>query len=139
MQSHFQQERMLTRTDYIRLTRLAVDHQGTAEPPRLALGELLEVSDLVPPRQVPADVVTMYSQVLLRSPVGGDPYKLTLCYPADADPASGFISVLSPAGLALLGLRVGDMARWCAPDGRALSARIMELTFQPEASGDFEL
>lgn len=139
MQSHSPQERMLTRTDYVRLTRLAVEQRGAAEAPRLALGDLLEVSDLVPPRQVPADVVTMYSQVLLRNPQGGEPYKLTLCYPADAQPATGFISVLSPAGLALLGLRVGDMARWCAPDGRALAARIMELTFQPEASGDFDL
>jgi regulator of nucleoside diphosphate kinase len=138
MQTHLP-ERMLTRTDYVRLTRIALERQQAAEPPRLDLSELLETSDLVGPREVPADVVTMYSQVLLRNPLGGEPYQLTLCYPSDADPAEGFISVLSPAGLALLGLRVGDMARWSTPDGRALAARIMALTFQPEASGDFEL
>jgi hypothetical protein len=70
------------------------------------------------------DVVTMYSQVLLQDTRSGQRNTLTLCYPADAEPAVGFVSVLSPVGSALLGLRVGSTRREhpasCQRDGARL-------------------
>ena len=62
---------------------------------------------------------------------------LTLCYPQDAEPAAGFISVLSPVGISLLGLRVGDMAKWQTPHGEECSATIESIQYQPEATGDY--
>jgi regulator of nucleoside diphosphate kinase len=47
--------------------------------------------------------------------------------------------VPSPVGRALLGLRVGDVARWATTDGGAQSAEIVALLFQPQASGDYTL
>jgi regulator of nucleoside diphosphate kinase len=129
-------ERTLTQTDYVRLTRL------TSLTERDAYGavlELLENSDLVASAAVPETVVTMYTQVLLRGDAGTAPYKVTLCYPDDAEPSQGFISVLSPLGASLLGLEVGDTARWRTPAGEERTARIVEILFQPEASGDFNL
>ena len=49
----------------------------------------------------------------------------------------GFISVLSPLGASLLGLRVGDVAQWRTPRGEERMARVVEVLFQPEASGDY--
>ena len=90
-------------------------------------------------RSVPPTVVTMDTQVLLQDVAGDAPaYRLTLCYPDDARPASGLVSVLSPVGRAVLGLRVGEVARWHGPCGRCGAARILAVLFQPEASGDFE-
>jgi regulator of nucleoside diphosphate kinase len=63
--------------------------------------------------------------------------KLTLCYPEDADPQSGFVSVLSPIGLSLLGEQVGSTVRWESPDGRLRMADVDAMLFQPEASGDY--
>ncbi|MFN4115451.1 MAG: GreA/GreB family elongation factor [Inhella sp.] len=62
---------------------------------------------------------------------------LTLCYPLDAEPGRGFISVLSPVGSAPLGRRVGDLIGWRTPLGELRQLRIAALLFQPEASGDY--
>ena len=131
-------ERMLTHTDHVRLARLLAEH-GAALQGADTMQDLLESSDLVPPRAVPPAVVTMYTQVLLQDLAGdAPPYQLTLCYPRDAEPGSGFVSVLSPVGSALLWLQAGDTARWQGPAGRQGAARILSVLFQPEASGDYE-
>ena len=132
-------ERTLTELDHIRLTRLT--QHGAALPPPLArqVGDLLDAAQVVPSRTVEPDVVTMYSQLLLRDPGDGATTKLTLCYPADAEPAAGFISVLSPVGRSLLGRRVGERAQWHTADGQLREAEIAALLFQPESSGDYTL
>jgi regulator of nucleoside diphosphate kinase len=48
----------------------------------------------------------------------GQTRRVTLVYPADADIAEGRISVLTPIGTALLGLRAGKSIGWTANDGR---------------------
>ena len=98
---------------------------------------VLDASALVPSREVAPDVVTMYSQVLLQDTQTSQRNTLTLCYPADAEPAVGFVSVLSPVGSALLGLRVGSIARWSTPAGDEKAAEILAIFFQPESSGDY--
>lgn len=128
-------DRTLTELDHVRLTRLL--QRQPADPD--AIGALLEAAHVVPSRAVGPDVVTMYSQLRLHDLAAGTQSKLTLCYPADAEPAAGFLSVLSPLGQALLGLQVGETARWTTPDGRARAARVEEILFQPEASGDYTL
>jgi regulator of nucleoside diphosphate kinase len=120
-------ERLLTELDHARLTRLA----------GLQLPEALQAADLVPSREIAPDVVTMYSQVEIILIDSGLRQRVTLCYPGDAEPALGLVSVLSPIGSALLGLRQGDLAHWHLPDGEARSAEVAAILFQPEASGDY--
>lgn len=128
-------ERTLTQIDHARLARLL--RQQPAHAGARAMRELLECSDLVPASAVDPAVVTMYTQVLLEDG-SHPPYKLTVCYPEHAEPAAGFVSVLSPVGTSLLGLRVGETARWRTPTGQEGAARIVAVLFQPEASGDYE-
>ncbi|MFT3820966.1 MAG: GreA/GreB family elongation factor [Rubrivivax sp.] len=130
-------ERTLTELDHVRLTHLLQRQAGLPVPMLRQVGELLDLAQVVPSREVAPQVVTMYSQVMLRDLQTDAPSKLTLCYPTDADPATGLVSVLSPVGRALLGLRVGEVARWRTPAGQEQAARIEALPFQPEASGDF--
>jgi regulator of nucleoside diphosphate kinase len=124
-------ERLLTEIDFARLNKLRASHL----PPELI--DTLESLDLVPSREIPPEVVTMYSQVMVEDIETHKRQKLTLCYPADAEPHLGFISVLSPVGASLLGQRVGAIARWHTPNGDACAAEIVSLLFQPEASGDY--
>lgn len=124
-------ERLLTEIDFARLNNL----RGGQLPP--ALVDTLESLDLVPSREIPPDIVTMYSQVTIEDLGSKKRQKLTLCYPGDAEPHLGFISVLSPVGASLLGQRVGAIARWRTPNGDACAAEIVTLLFQPEASGDY--
>ena len=128
-------ERTLTQIDYIRLTRLLTRQPAARDTG--ALDELLALSELVASPSVPPDVVTMYSQVLVADEASGARMKIALCYPADADPVAGFISVLAPLGTALLGLRVGDVAHWTGPGSESHVVRVLEMLFQPEASGDY--
>jgi len=124
--------RTLTELDHARLAKYA--DTGAAHPP--AIQAVLDNAELVAPGDVAPDVVTMRSRVKVAELSGAGERTLTVSYPPDADPASGCISVLSPVGTALLGLRVGDVAHWVAPDGSGGALRIAALAFQPEASGE---
>jgi regulator of nucleoside diphosphate kinase len=128
-------ERILTELDHVRLSRCLRHEAARAGD----LPDVLNQAHVVPGREVPTQIVTMYTMVLLESGDGGGRRRLTLCYPDDADPAAGFVSVLSPVGSALIGLPVGGMASWRTPDGQRVQARIAEILFQPEASGDYTL
>jgi len=134
-------ERTLTDLDHVRLTNLI--RRDLRE--QLSSSRAQEIEDtlaacaVVPARHVSPDVVTMYSQVLLLDRASGDQSKLTLCYPAEAEPAAGFVSVLSPLGWSLLGLSVGQLARWSTPSGGERAAEVLALVFQPEASGDYSM
>ena len=127
-------ERMLTKIDHVRLTRLTARMEAGASR---SVRSLLDDSYLVPSPAIPGSVITMYTQVLVQGDPPSEPFQVTLCYPADAEPARGFISVLSPFGASLLGLGVGDIARWRTPVGEDRTARVLQVLFQPEANGDY--
>lgn len=126
-------ERTLTELDFSRLRKLA---SGNLTP---ELADLLSAADVLRSRDVPADTVTMHSQVELQDLHTRRRQKLTICYPDDAEPSAGFISVLSPVGQSLLGLQVGAVARWQTPSGEEGAAEVVAILFQPEASGDYAL
>lgn len=50
------------------------------------------------------------------------------------EPGDGHISVLSPVGLALLGLKVGATARWCSPSGEVRHAKVISVTRAAQAA-----
>lgn len=126
-------ERTLTELDHVRLSNLLRrDRRGGRSG--TPIEQLLDTCAIVSPHELPPDVVTMGAQVLLRDVDSGETSRLTLCYPADAQPAAGRVSVLSPVGSSLLGLQVGDVARWRLPAGGDRGAEILAL--QPEAGGD---
>lgn len=131
-------ERTLTELDHVRLLNLVRrDAGGDGSSHIAAIEDVLDACSLVPSREVSPDIVTMYSRVLLQDTQTGARSTITLCYPAEAEPASGFVSVLSPIGSALLGLRVGSIARWPTPGGDERSAEIVAILFQPESTGDY--
>ena len=124
-------ERKLTELDFTRLSKL------TAAGALPQLAEILDEADVVSPRAIPADVVTMYAQFVIRDLKLQRRQVMVLCYPADAEPAKGYVSVLSPAGMGLLGLPVGATARWTGPGGEENVAHVEGILFQPEATGDY--
>ncbi len=130
--------RTLTELDHIRLTNLIRRSPSTHTAETTALlVDILDNADLVSPQQVRADTITMYSQIMMVDCETGTNNKLTLCYPHDAEPTQGFVSVLSPIGTSLIGLEIGDIASWSGPDGKRNTAQVQAILFQPEASGDY--
>lgn len=99
--------------------------------------ELLR-AEVVEPRDIPADVITMNSQVCLKDLDSGEELVYTLVFPNDARLEENRISILAPVGTALLGYRVADTIKWKVPGGiRRL--KVKKMLYQPEASGDFHL
>ena len=131
-------ERTLTELDHARLARLT---RNLAGPSRRndsdLLGEALDTATLVESTTIPGDVVTMHSRVVLRDLETSRRFRVTLCYPDEAEPAAGRVSVLAPIGASLLGLRVGADAKWTLPGGGRAAARLEAILFQPEATGEF--
>jgi len=78
---------------------------------------------LVPARRLPADRVTIGSTLTYRDELTGREQQVTLAFPEQADISRGIVSVLTPVGVALLGLAPGDRIRWETRAGemRALS------------------
>ena len=95
----------------------------------------LDRADVVQPSDMPADVVTMNSVVTFKDDDSSDELTISLVYPSGAG-VPGTVSVLAPVGSALLGLRVGQHIEWPTPDGRRRHLRVLEIEYQPEASGD---
>lgn len=96
----------------------------------------LDRAIVVPQREVPPEIVTMNSRVAFEDTESGRGREITLCYPREADPASGRISILASVAAALLGLSVGDSIEWPMPDGRKATLRIASVLYQPEAARD---
>ena len=80
---------------------------------------------------VPDDVVTMHTRCTYIDEVTGTQREIELVYPDEADPARGRISVLTPVGSALLGLRVGQEIAWNFPDGSVRCLKIASVNRSP--------
>ncbi len=66
---------------------------------------------------LPADVAAMGSTILYRDGARGMPRRVELVYPSHADVALGRISILTPVGAALIGMRAGNAILWPDRDG----------------------
>lgn len=110
------------------------------EPPGAdALREELDRAHIARPEEMPANVVTMNSRIRFVVEPAGKEVEMTLVYPRDFTGAPGQLSVMAPAGIAVLGLTVGQHIEWVVPGGQTVRARIVEVTYQPERSGDYTL
>lgn len=103
---------------------------------RAALLEELARAELVEPEAMPADVVTMNSRVRFVLDDNPDEFDMALAYPKDVDGAPGKLSVLTPVGNALLGLKAGDSMAWTRPDGGRFEVTVREIVYQPERAGE---
>lgn len=92
----------------------------------------------IPPVAVPPYIVTMNSRVRLLDVATGKESECTLVFPQDADATAGRISVLAPLGASLFGARVGATIDVPTPVNTR-RYRVMELLFQPEAAGRYDL
>ncbi|ODT71487.1 MAG: hypothetical protein ABS75_09525 [Pelagibacterium sp. SCN 63-23] len=102
---------VLGKADHAKLNELA--SAGLDRMPELAeklLGEL-DRARVVEDKKVPEDVVRMGSRVTYRTSDDKEIWVI-LVYPADANIDEGKISVMTPIGTALIGLRKGQSITW---------------------------
>ena len=111
-----------------RLTTL-LDTSLTYRYPRESarLGEVLARAAVVGDADRPNGVVGMGTRVFCEDD-DGSPRELSLVYPWDEDRFHGQVSVLSPLGVALLGLRAGESATWDDEDGFPHTTRVLHVS-----------
>ncbi len=122
----------LARSDHERLLNLSdlLAERDPAAADRLAAE--LDRARVVADHRLPEGTVRMGSIVCFR--MNGEERRVQLVYPGDADIEAGRISVLTPVGTALIGLKVGQGIDWVGTDGRAHRIEIIDVTADSEVT-----
>ncbi|AZI37334.1 nucleoside diphosphate kinase regulator [Caenibius tardaugens NBRC 16725] len=84
--------------------------------------------------KIPADVVTMNATVEFVDEASGTSRTVQLVYPREADISAGRISIITPIGAGLIGLRSGQAILWPDRDGNERWLRIISVTHPAEAA-----
>ena len=127
---------ILSSLDLDRIEALLAAIPASAFPGKADLQAELDRADVVAPEDMPPTVVTMNSTVQFTIVETGKSFCLTLVYPRDMDGSADRVSIFAPVGSALLGMSVGDELAWPGPGGKAMTVRVKEVVYQPEAAGE---
>jgi len=113
----------LARSDHERLTNLS-DLLAERDPATADwLATELDRARVVADHRLPEGTVRMGSLVRFR--MNGEERQVRLVYPGEADIEAGRISVLTPVGTALIGLKAGQSIDWAGSDGRARHIEVL--------------
>lgn len=96
----------------------------------------LSRAEVVEPDAVPPDVVTMNSRVRFELDGRPEQFGMSLAYPKDMDGSGSKISILTPVGTALLGLKIGESIQWQRLDGTPFHVKVCGIEWQPEREGE---
>ena len=124
---------VLSEIDFVRLNKLLKEENQEH------FDDVLEQADITNCACIPGDLVTMNTRITYMHLEDQRVDELRIVYPQDAEVSKNFISVLSPLGRAFLGRYEGDVVDCTLPSGDAISLKILNILYQPEAKGDFHL
>ncbi|MDN6319082.1 MAG: nucleoside diphosphate kinase regulator [Marinobacter sp.] len=119
---------LVAEEDFNRLSTL-IEKQGDSDVAD-GLDDELSRATLVPLAEMPTHVVTMNSSVRFQNSDSGQEHELTLVYPHEIGTGDGKISILAPAGSALLGLSVGESIEWPIRGRNNIHLKIINVTRQ---------
>jgi regulator of nucleoside diphosphate kinase len=131
----------ITQHDLQRLKKLLHDISDKNHPEVFSVqGLAIELNRgiVVSPKDVPENMITMNSRVLLRDVESGKEMTCWLVFPDKVDAVKNPVSILSPLGTAMIGYKVGDVFTWESPSG-AKQMEVLDILYQPERVGNFVL
>ena len=102
------------------------------------LEDELEYAEVVASEDIPPDVVTMRSKVRLKDLDTNEENVYSIVFPGEVDFDEEKISILAPLATALLGYKRGDTVEFEAPS-RVRRLEILDILYQPESAGDYNL
>lgn len=88
----------------------------------------LERAKIVSPKKLPQDVVTMHSKVTFTVQSTGKTFTYTLVYPTELDNTADKLSVLSPIGSAIIGLKEGQEIDWPISKTQRTTVKVESVT-----------
>ena len=117
------------------LADLALGARGRSPQVAELLLSELERAKPCPPGKLPPDVVTMYSQVEFVDERTGQTRTVQLVYPSAADAEAQRISILTPIGAGLIGMRAGTTITWPDRSGATRPLKILSVRQPTPAPG----
>jgi regulator of nucleoside diphosphate kinase len=109
---HLKPRVTLTAEDHERLSMLVRAATNTVPDGASALADELDRAHVLPKGRQPEHTVCMGCEVDFRDDSTGKVQTVRLVYPDQADISQGKVSVLTPIGTALIGLRAGHSITW---------------------------
>jgi regulator of nucleoside diphosphate kinase len=109
------------------LFELAIKWQRAHPLSAALLLDELDRAETVAADELPQDVVTMRSHVIFVDLATGERHAVRLVYPGEADMAQQRVSILTPIGAALIGMRVGNAIDWPNRQGERRRLEIVEV------------
>lgn len=132
---------ILSRLDFQRINRCINEEKQLRTINDFEIQRLLYEltrAEIMEPRTIPNNIITMNSEVEISFLENRHIVKLKIVYPNKANIKEGKISIFSPIANALLGHKVGDVIEWVVPAG-GTKFRIDKILYQPEASGHYNI
>lgn len=105
-----------------------IDALADPSPGALLLGQELDRATIVGPGYRGRPFVKLNSQVDYEDLATGQTRRLRVVLPADARIEDNAVSVLSPAGAALMGLHAGQSMHWEVADGRTQTLKVLAVS-----------
>ena len=118
---------VLTARDHEKLSFLARAAGHTMPDVAAVLNEELDRAHVLTKGRHPEHIVCMGCEVEFRDETTGKVQTVTLAYPNEADISSGKISVLTPIGTALIGLRAGHSITWETRTGDLRTLTVLQV------------
>ncbi|OPY80414.1 MAG: Regulator of nucleoside diphosphate kinase [Syntrophorhabdus sp. PtaU1.Bin153] len=131
----------ITETDMAKLRRLIKINYGPRRKDNVNLKKLekeLDGATVVPPKDIPDNVITMNSLAIIKDLDSGEEMRCWLVFPEKAGASKNMISILAPIGTAMLGYSIGDTFEWEVPAGKKRFL-VVDIIYQPERVGNYEL
>lgn len=120
-----QEQIILGQDDFQNITSLIKNAlPDIAEP----LEAELDRATIVANEDIPSDAVSMNSKVVFKDLDTDKDATAILVYPQDVNINENKISILSPIGSALIGLRVGQLIQWPLPSGKHKRILVMSVS-----------
>lgn len=118
---------VVTTEDHLMLTRIATGAVGTMPELSAELSHELDRARILPGGRSSSEHVRIGSEILYRDEVTGKEAVVTLVWPKDADISAGKISVMTPIGVALIGMTAERSIDWTTRSGEVKRLTVLEV------------
>ncbi len=128
----------ITEKDYWRIKSL-FEHYSAHDFDKENLEIELERASILADNEVPPNLVTMNTRLRFKKMLSGEERVVTLIYPSANMPSDNVISILSPLGIALIGLSLNQEINYQFSNNKLERLKILEILYQPEAEKHWSL
>jgi regulator of nucleoside diphosphate kinase len=124
----------LTESESDLVARLAMQAEHRSPIITKMLLEEIDRAELYQEKALPNDAISLGSNVEYVDERSGRIHKVQLVLPAQANISDGRVSIITPIGAALYGLRAGSVIDWPDVAGNSRRLRILKV-LQPKRAG----